>query len=303
MSGSSVPPPPTGPVPPVPPNQPVQPTAPQPVGPYAAVSTQTVTADGVATEPPPLGLRGTRTRRRELREYTARERVRVIIRGIGEVLITVGLVLLLFCAYQIYWTDFTSERASAAQLDQLEETFAATPPPPVSKKIPPLGKLAEGEAFARMYIPRFGENWVRPVIQGVTQEDLHKGVGHYPKSALPGQKGNFAVAGHRTTNGHPFRKADQLEVGDTIYVETKFAWYTYTVTESRLIVKPSDVYVVAPVPEKGREAEKPTERLLTLTTCHPPYSAAERMITHAKLAGVRARGLGPPPGAPGAAPA
>ena len=228
-----------------------------------------------------------------------REKARVTVRGLGEILITLGLVLLLFCAYQLWWTDVLSARESEKLLNTFDDQVAAAPV--VDGDIPPLTGLEEGKVFAAMYVPRFGDSWVRPIVQDVRLSDLHKGVGHYPKSALPGEIGNFALAGHRTTNGHPFRDIDDLDRGDQIFVETKYAWYTYEVRTPRKIVLPTDVYVVQPVPEKGKADAVPTERLLTLTSCNPPYSAAERIIVHAVQTDVRPRAAGPPPGVPSAA--
>jgi sortase A len=246
---------------------------------------------------------GNRTRNRVVQERTrarvVKERIRIGVRGVGEVLITLGLVLLLFCGYQLWWTDVTSSNATNAAVSEFDKTLADTPV--TTGAIPPLETPTKGEPFARMFVPRFGSSWVKPIIQGVSLTDLHKGVGHYPKTALPGEVGNFAVAGHRTTNGHPFRKIDDLVLGDKIFVETKDAWYTYEVTESGLIVDPKGgYYVVSPTGKKNSTAA-PTEKLMTLTSCHPPYSASQRIIAHAKLTDVRARGLGPPPGAPSGA--
>jgi sortase A len=233
--------------------------------------------------------------------HSVADRIRTGVRGVGEVLITLGVVLLLFCAYQLYWTDFTSSRDTAKELAQIEQVFDATPLPPKGGEILPLGELEDGETFGRMYVPRFGDSWVKPLIQGVNMDDLHKGIGHYKDTALPGEIGNFSVAGHRTTNGHPFRNMDQLKPGDQVFVETKYAWYTYEVTVSELIVTPKQTYVIQPVPEIDWDGSAPTERLLTMTTCHPPYSAAERMIAHGVLTDTRSRADGPPPGVPGAA--
>ena len=244
---------------------------------------------------------GNRSRKRAYEERTrarvAKERVRVGVRGVGEILITLGLVLLLFCAYQLWWTDVTSNAATSDANNAFAQTLEQTPVI-TDGKIPPLGTPESGEPFARMFVPKFGEGWVKPIIQGVSLTDLHKGVGHYPKTALPGQVGNFAVAGHRTTNGKPFRKIDDLDPGDQIFVETKDAWYTYVVYQSRLHVDPrGGYYVVSPTASKDN-TKKPTKKLMTLTSCHPPYSAAQRTITHAELTDVRARGLGPPAGVP-----
>lgn len=246
---------------------------------------------------------GNRTRKRAVEERTrarvVKERIRVTVRGIGEILITLGLVLLLFCGYQLWWTDVTSKSATDSASNAFEQTLEETPV--TTGPIPELETPEMGEPFARMYVPKFGDSWVKPIIQGVKLTDLHKGVGHYEKTALPGEVGNFAVAGHRTTNGHPFRKIDKLDPGDKIFVETKDAWYTYVVYQSRLIVDPKGgYYVVSPNATKDN-SKVPTKKIMTLTSCHPPYSAAERIIAHAELSNVRARGLGPPPGAPSSA--
>jgi sortase A len=235
---------------------------------------------------------------RRQRRRAFREKVRVTVRGIGEVFITAGFVLLLFCGYQLIWTDVLSARESDKLLNTFEQQVAAAPV--VDGKIPDL-ELEDGKVFAAMYVPRFGQSWVRPILQGTDLGDLHKGVGHYEQSAKPGELGNFAIAGHRTTNGHPFRNIDDLEPGDQIFVETKYAWYTYEVETPRLIVDPTDVYVVQPVPEEGAALATPTRKLLTMTSCNPPYSARERIIVHAVQTDVRPRSAGPPPGAPKAA--
>src|SRR5699024_9011454 len=107
-----------------------------------------------------------------------------------------------------------------------------------------------------------------------------QGRGHYPETALPGEVGNVAIAGHRNTYGRVFEDIARLEAGDPIVVETADAFYVYETTES-LIVQPEDVEVIAPTP--GRPGVEPTERMLTLTACHPMYSARERIIVHAEF--------------------
>ena len=100
-----------------------------------------------------------------------------------------------------------------------------------------------------MYIPSLGRTWAKAVVQGVALDDLRGTIGHYPQSQWPGAIGNFAVAGHRATNGEPFRDIPQVRVGDKVYVETEDTWYVYTVTSTE-IVAPTDVDVVLPVPNK-----------------------------------------------------
>ena len=136
------------------------------------------------------------------------------------------------------------------------------------------------------------------MLTGLT-EALEKGPGHYEGTAGPGEVGNFAVAGHRVGKGSPFLNLDKLDPGDPIVVETQDTWYVYRVIgdrqtgeltdpayggiAGRFVTSPSDRGVIAPVP--GQQGAVPVHRLLTLTTCHPKFSAAERMIIHAYLDG------------------
>ena len=143
-----------------------------------------------------------------------------------------------------------------------------------------------------MHVPRFGTGYQpRPVLEGTSQTLLKDGVGHYPGTALPGAVGNVALAGHRVTYGKPFNQVAELVTGDAVVLETEEAWFTYRVTTSE-IVGPRDVDVIAPVP--GDPTAVPTERMLTLTTCHPMFSARERYVVHAVLDGWQPRSAGEP---------
>ena len=212
--------------------------------------------------------------------------VRTAIGALGRVLITVGLLILLFVAYQLWGTGIYTARAQ----DQLEREFddklaeasttttttaapATTPPPP-----PP-----GGEAVARITIPKIGLDSI--VVSGVTEADLRKGPGHYPQTPMPGQLGNAAIAGHRTTYGQPFHNLDQLAVGDEILVTTLDGTFTYTLDREPFAVAPTQVDVLLPE-ERLRANGTPTGRFkaqLTLTTCNPKYSASERLIVKAEL--------------------
>lgn len=149
------------------------------------------------------------------------------------------------------------------------------------------------EKFARIFIPSFGSDYVRPIAEGTsTKEVLNKiGVGHYQGTALPGEIGNFAVAGHRMTYGAAFRDLDLLGNGDEIIVETVDGWYTYKVDRTK-IVKPTEVNVISPVPEKAGEV--PSERWMTLTTCTPKWSAAKRLVVFALFDSFKPRWEGAP---------
>ena len=128
-------------------------------------------------------------------------------------------------------------------------------------------------------------------MEGVRSSDLSRGVGHYPRTARPGEIGNFAVAGHRATNGEPFRDLDRMRQGDAVVVETRTSWLTYVVDRSR-IVNPSDVWVLDPVP--GRPRADPIAPLLTLTTCNPRWASTHRLIVFSHLEETTPKAAGPP---------
>jgi sortase A len=198
---------------------------------------------------------------------------------LGDLLVTAGLVLLLFVGWQLWFTDVTANRTQDATVSRLTRDFAsppaATAPATESPKAVPFGS-----AFAIVRIPRFGASYARPVLEGTSRDILQDGIGHYQGSVLPGAVGNFAVAGHRTTYGRPFHDIDTLRPGDLIVVETKTAYSVYAVKRHE-IVAPTDVQVVAPVPD--HPGVRPTERWMTMTACHPKYSAAKRYVVFALL--------------------
>jgi sortase A len=198
---------------------------------------------------------------------------------VGEVLLTLGVLLLLFAAWQLWWTDVVSDRESARVVEELRGGFAGRTDADASSAGAGV-RLADG-AFALVLVPRFGAEWVRPVFEGTGLSVLAKGVGHYVGSAEPGQVGNFAVAGHRTTHGRPFHDIDALRPGDRVVVQTAEAVYVYAVSGHE-VVDPSDVRVIAPVPDEP--GSTPTEALLTMTSCDPPFRATQRYVVHARLA-------------------
>jgi len=222
-----------------------------------------------------------------------RARKRLNLVGIfGEVFITAGVLILLFLGWQLWFNDIVfgnSQRNSAEELSsQWEEDFeasvepgdeetptAADPGEPVV-----MAAVAENAKFANLIIPRLGADYKRPVAEGVGNSVLNNatlGTGHYASSAMPGGMGNFALASHRTAYGGSFHNIHQLVVGDSIYVETEDGWYKY-IFRGLEYVKPSGVGVILPVPQQpGVEA---TERLITLTTCNPFLSSAERIIAY-----------------------
>ena len=206
---------------------------------------------------------------------------------IGELLISAGVVVLLFVVYQLLWTNYQADQAAQQKVDTLEHTWQDITPATPEFDLP----LKSGEAFAILRIPRLGDNYRVPIVQGVSLDALASGVGHYPETAMPGEVGNFSVAGHRATNGEPFAYLDQLQKGDSVVVESATTWYTYQVTDE-FIVQPTQVDVILPVP--GEPGVEPTKRLMTLTTCNPRWASYERLIFHAKLIDALPKGEGRP---------
>ncbi|MCU1356848.1 MAG: peptidase family protein [Acidimicrobiales bacterium] len=227
--------------------------------------------------------------------------------GFGRSLITAGTLILLFVAYQLWGTglqeaksqdkldrefDKITAKAATSTTTSTPTTTTTAPPPGVTattgltvtptKLLPvdlPLPKY--GAAVAQIKIPKIGIT--RTVVEGVGLDQLKRGPGHYPETPLPGQAGNAAIAGHRTTYGQPFHNVDKLEIGDQIEVTTAQRPnepFVYRI-DKILIVQPDQTEVLLPTKRKdGR-----LENRLTLTACEPKYSAAKRRIVSGILIG------------------
>jgi sortase A len=232
---------------------------------------------------------------------TAGDRVRFVLRGLGQTLITLGLVVLLFVVYEVWITNIFAAREQAKVADRLKHEWADGQDPllPLPGETDPTIPLGTG--IGVLYIPRLGRDFHFTIVEGSdvpTDSELEKGPAHYHHTALPGAVGNFAVAGHRVGKGEPFLNIDQLRAGDAVIVETKSWWYVYKVKGNppgsnpqnskdadgipgREIVDPSDGDVLLPVPD--HPGVKATERLMTMTTCHPKFTASHRMIVYSVL--------------------
>lgn len=221
--------------------------------------------------------------------------VRTLLRGVGQTLITLGVVVLLFCVYEVKITGLVTEREQARLDDALEEQWAQPQPTPSpgTPDAPATVPIAFdlGDALARLHVPALADYdpWV--VVEGTSVDALRNGPGHIPGTALPGQLGNVVLSGHRTTYGAPFERFGELTAGDEVVLETRDGWFTYTVQGSS-IVPPTAVEVTYAVP--GDPVAAPTKRLLTLTTCHPKYSARSRLIVTAELTAASDKSAGPP---------
>jgi sortase A len=218
-----------------------------------------------------------------------------VLGAIGRTLITAGTLILLFVAYQLWGTGIYTHKQQHKGRDQFEQQLAevnrtststttvttdpvvtipgdtvATLPPVTAPDVP---APEAGQPAGQIQIPAIGVDWI--FYEGVDLSDLKKGPGHYPQTPLPGQAGNAGIAGHRTTFGAPFANVDKLAVGDDIFITTLQGKFTYKVTNSQ-IVAPSAIEVLQP--HDGQNE-------LTLTACHPKYSARQRIVISAALQG------------------
>lgn len=231
---------------------------------------------------------------------------------LGEILLTAGILFFLFAFYESYWTNIASGKAQNEANNQLQNQWDNERVNPRKKITPELGA-----AFARMYIPAFGSDFQFAIVEGTSDADLEAGPGHYQDTQLPGEKGNFAVAGHRVGKGAPFNDLGNLRTCDAVVVETQNAWNVYRVLpidsfgeqrraeaercltpeqiervahgdysniSGRYITTPGDVNTISSLPGTDiTTAGEDMESVMTMTTCHPQFSNAERMIVHAML--------------------
>jgi sortase A len=219
---------------------------------------------------------------------------------VGELLITFGVIVLLFLAWQLWINNAVVKGQQQAASSSLTkewadaEDFTATALPEEDfGPAPAFGGAAAGAQFATIYIPRLGADSTRVVKNGVELPTVlnHGYFGHYPDTQWPGQPGNFALAVHRTNWGSPFGDAPQFQLGDKIYVETEDGYYTYVFRNYEFVL-PTAVDVLLPVP--GTNQSPGEQSIITITTCNPLLGDAERMIVYGVLDSWRPRSAGPP---------
>ncbi|MET8604990.1 class E sortase [Streptomyces rubiginosohelvolus] len=210
-------------------------------------------------------------------------------RAVGEVFISLGVLMLLFVTYQLWWTNIRADQIAGKETNRIQDEWANGDRTP--------GVFAPGEGFAIMHIPKL--DVVAPIAEGIDKEKvLDRGmIGHYGegklKTAMPSDKqGNFSVAGHRNTHGEPFRYINKLQRGDPIVVETRDAYYTYEMASILPQTSPSNISVIEPIPV-GSGFTKPG-RYLTLTTCTPEFTSTYRLIVWGKMVDERPRSEGKP---------
>jgi len=234
---------------------------------------------------------------------------------VGELFITAGVIALLYVSWQLWIGDIiigaqfkdeakslseewaSQEPADAAPTPQPTgqptEPPAADPTTPTTVEAPILAEPAEGEIFGIMRIPRFGPDYYFNLAGGVSASVTLNpiGIGHYPGTAMPGQAGNFAVAGHRGSHGAPFQDLPGLRVNDAIVVETADGWYTYRYRNLEY-VQPDQVEVLLPVPQVVDATA--TDSIITMTTCSPRYGFSERAIAYGVFESFTPRSAGAP---------
>jgi sortase A len=225
---------------------------------------------------------------------------------LGEILLTLGVLVLLFVAWQLWIGDWIGAAQKDAAGAQLSEQWAAQHPAPAPSTTsgtgshprptvspPAMPQPANAQIFATMHIPRFGAGYNVPMAGGTTRAQTLDpiGIGHYDGTPMPGQLGNMSVAAHRTTFGKPFNKIATLHVGDAVVIETAQGWYTYRFRTLEY-VKPDAYDVTDPVPQQNGVAAN--DRYLTMTSCSPMYFKTERIVAYSVFESFTPRSAGPP---------
>ena len=213
-----------------------------------------------------------------------------VVQVFGEVLITIGVVLMLYVVWQLFVNDpivGSSQQLKAQQ-------FVADKSPNSKPFIEMKPNLKQGAVFAKLHVPRLGKDYERLVGEGTFQKVTLNvvGVGHYITSEWPGAVGNFAVAAHRTSHGAPFADIDKLQTGDRVWVETNDSWFTYEYRRTK-IVHPSEIGVIENVPE-GLAGAKSGGKYMTMTSCHPKWSNEQRIVVWLELVKEESKSSGMP---------
>ena len=238
------------------------------------------------------------TRRASRRRPVRRRRV-TVLGVLGDLLLTAGVVVLLFVGWQLWIGDAIIGAQFKSEAGALTEEWAAAPgdataPAETGTTEPPaLAQPGNGEVFGVLRIPRLGPDYQFKLAGGVSASVTLDpiGIGHYPDTAMPGQAGNFAIAGHRGSHGAPFADLPSLRIGDAVVVETPDGWYTYRFRNLEY-VRPDGVQVLLPVPQAPEV--QATDRVITMTTCSPRYGSAERAVAYGVFESYTPRADGPP---------
>ena len=228
--------------------------------------------------------------RRSRRRTSAPRRGLSVVGVIGDLLVTAGVVVLLFVVWQLWIGDVIIGSQFKNEARDITDSWAADPPapapsitptpgPPPTADPPQMAQPDDAQIFGVVRIPRLGSDYQFRLAGGVsagrTLDPI--GLGHYPDTAMPGQVGNLAIAGHRGSHGAPFADLPSLHIGDAIVVETETGWYTYRYRNLEY-VRPDAVDVLLPFPQNTEI--QATDRIITMTTCSPRYGFSERAIAY-----------------------
>ncbi len=211
---------------------------------------------------------------------------------VAVLMLAIGLVFVGYAAWEFYGTGIVTLKVAEDEVKDLKRVWS-TPPttsvdPTGEPSVDPAPEPEAPQAGTTAWlirIPRLGADFEWPIIAGIETSDLARGVGWFPASALPGEIGNFALAGHRVTHGEPFRNLLDLRVGDKVIIETREAIHTYEMTTAPkdLTVKFTENWVLDPVP--GHPGAAPTEAMITLTTCQSFFHTPDRSVGFGVLVG------------------
>ncbi len=209
-----------------------------------------------------------------------RRRARVLT-VIGLVMLVAGVAVLGWVGWQMYGTNYVSARKHTELVERVEKTW---------RQGNDTVKSSEGSVEAVVRIPRFGKGYAVPLLEGVEDDALAAGFGHFKSSASPGAKGNYALAAHRVTHGEPLRQMPDLVPGDKVIVETRKWTYTYVLDTGGddLVVPFTQTWVIDPLPTNPaaggvQPAQDAGQRLITLTTCSELFHTDNRMIAFGHL--------------------
>lgn len=196
-------------------------------------------------------------------------RRRRVVRLIGAVLMLIGLGMVGYVVWELYGTNVVAERGQEKMREEIVQAWEEDRDP---------APESTGQALVR--IPRFGDDWVKPVLLGFDDATLARSVGRYPDGADFGEVGNVVLAGHRVTRGEPFRDFLKLRAGDEIVVETRTTVFTYELRGDGDDVRVdfNTSWPLQPVPEEGAAGEDPSEQLITLVTCSEIFHTDDRNV-------------------------
>ena len=201
----------------------------------------------------------------------------------GVALILAGLVALGYVGWQLWGTTWVSHREQREITGSLQRQWTEGGTKLQPKYVP------TGKASALIRIPKLGRSYVVPVLEGTSHDVLAQGFGHFPRSADPGEVGNYALAAHRVTHGEPLRHLPELRPGDEVVVETVDTTFTYRLDTDprRLVISFTGTWVLDPVPKNPdggpQPAQRSGQRLITLTTCSEIFHTDNRMIAFGHL--------------------